>query len=409
MTYRNVIVKFREDCDTETLLRSLYQPTFQDLIKNIKSEAANLRLGTTNNLSVPFLKPVEFSQKEFGITLRTEDYERLLSMGVIERADENIAFKIPYGNEIGPAASVAPDPNWGIDFLHVRELHELGFKGQGVKLAILDTGIDIKHPCFQKTNLKEFKSFSSEGIVSSPIPFDSQWHGSHVSGIAVGWEESGTNRGIAYDCDLYIGQVIHNQTGYVASIKQGLRWLIDQVKPNVVNLSIEWAGIHGDWISEILELTRLPAIVCIASGNGYTTNDKTSSPGNYTGSNLFSVGAIDQNVNIWKGSGGGTINWAIGTLLEGQQALIPTLVAPGVEIISAASGDMYRLESGTSMACPHISGLATALLSIPGQNVNTVSELLFHSITDLPPLGFDERFGQGVINVNKIFSQLGIV
>ncbi|WP_226562520.1 S8 family peptidase [Salipiger thiooxidans] len=348
------------------------------------------------NFDAPFRGIVRFPDGSLGVNIDEHDLNQLVSNGIIRRFRENIAFEVPHDPEIGPASAVDEGDNWGSIGLGAKWLSDKGFDGTGVKVGVLDSGIDLTHPDFSTSTLAAFSSFSSDGQTSEVDPNDSQWHGTHVAGVIAGVGSVGV-RGFAPGCSLHIGQCIHGWKATVASIKAALDWALLQ-ELDVLNLSLGWPGLHDEWVPEIRKLIDSGVIVCAASGNEYGSADDTRSPGNYAIDGIVSVGALNSDNEVWNRSGGGEINWPNGSYLEGSQVNVPSLVAPGVDVLSASAGGGYRIETGTSMACPHVVGLLACLLSHDAIGPTEALGYLKRSLVDGGNMGVDVRFGSGQID-----------
>jgi subtilisin family serine protease len=206
---------------------------------------------------------VTFGGRAIGVTVNADSLDALRGLPGVERVYENRIFEVPHFPDIGAAAAVANEDNWGLDYLRVPRLRSMGLTGRGIKVGMLDSGINVGHPALSAVSLKGFKAFDFDGNDITIAPGDSQWHGSHVTGIIAGHND-GRRRGVAELCDLYVGQVLQGWNGSVASIKQGLIWMRDVVKPHVLNLSLGWPGLHDEWFDEIRDLLAAGTLICVA-------------------------------------------------------------------------------------------------------------------------------------------------
>jgi subtilisin family serine protease len=356
-------------------------------------------------------KPVWLDRQTVAVTLRRQDLDEfVLRNGVVE-IFENAVFVVPHPPEIGAAAAVENEANWGLEFLRIADLVREGCTGAGVRVGVLDSGVSPTHPCFNKGQLKGYAAFSGAGqLIAAEGPRDSMWHGTHVCGI-LGGADDGFPRGVSPLSELYVGRVLDGWNGSVASIKAGLIWMRDVVKPQVLNLSLGWPGMHPEWYSELTDIVAAGTIVCVASGNEYTSADKHRSPANYALNRLLSIGAIDQQGDVWEYSGGGTADWLGDGNIRPGRAELPTLVAPGVNIVSSAStstgGNTYRRESGTSMATPFVSGILALLISHPKiLAVDDALRILLDSRIDRGRPGVDDRFGGGVLDPASVIENV---
>jgi subtilisin family serine protease len=272
-----------------------------------------------------------------------------------------------------------------------------GYTGKGVRVAVLDTGIEEKHPTFQGVRFTTC-DFTGTGID------DRDGHGTHCAGTIFGREISGKRIGVAPGVETaFIGKVLRDDgSGTSDMIFTGLRWAIDQ-KCDVISLSlgldfpgqveslvvdgwpvdlaasmaIEDYRKHSVMFEALMGLARARVsfggapLVVAASGNESRRNQNpkfrmaTSLPGVVAD---ISVGAVERTGSTF----------GIGFFSNAY----PTVVAPGVKIVSAALGGGLKTLSGTSMACPHVAGVAALWAEKLRNDGDTVTaEVLFSHIT----------------------------
>ncbi len=233
-----------------------------------------------------------------------------------------------------------------------------GFRGAGIKIAVIDTGIDPAHPDFQ-------------GRIAAGASFvggdygDENGHGTHVAGIIAGDGNTsgGKYRGVAPEAQLYIARSLDkNGGGSMSTVMAGLEWAVDQ-NVHVINLSLGGSGSSDG--QDALSLTCNAAVaqgivVCVAAGNMGPGSRTIGSPG--AAANAITVAAVDRQDGIARFSSRGP---------TADNRVKPDICFPGVDIVAArAAGtsmgtpqsDKYTAASGTSMATPHAAGLAALLL-----------------------------------------------
>jgi subtilisin family serine protease len=182
----------------------------------------------------------------------------------------------------------------------------------------------------------------------------------------------------------------------------------------IISLSLGWAGLHDEWAEDVRAVTSAGVLVVAASGNEYVENSEmqTRSPGNYPIAGLVSVGAHDPNTHVWTKSGGGLISWPKESAFTATTPnMVPSLLAPGDQIVAAAPHGEYRMEGGSSMATPHFAGLVAAALSgyrKRGRNKSAreISEDLLRFTIDRGDPGVDVRYGRGVIDASAFMTFL---
>ncbi|MGB9826129.1 MAG: S8 family peptidase, partial [Desulfofundulus sp.] len=221
---------------------------------------------------------------------------------------------------------------WGI---HRIGADQLWFKytGEGMKVAILDTGIDLHHPDLQE-NIAGGVNFVEPHLP----PQDDNGHGSHVSGIIAAVKNNYGVVGVAPRARLYAAKVLnHKGEGYFADVIRGLGWCLEQ-GIQVVNLSFGSNTPSKALHQAIRQVTDKGIIVVAAAGNDGTTRS-VDYPAAYP--EVVAVGAVDEQNRLASfSSQGPEINF----------------VAPGTRILSTGNGGLFWRLSGTSMATAHVSG-----------------------------------------------------
>ncbi|MGW0833072.1 S8 family peptidase [Streptomyces prunicolor] len=235
-----------------------------------------------------------------------------------------------------------------------------GYTGKGVKIAVLDTGVDADHPDL-KTQVIESKNFSTATDAN-----DHFGHGTHVASIAAGTgaKSGGKYKGVAPDAKILNGKVLDdNGSGDDSGILAGMEWAAQQ-GADIVNLSL--GGYDSPAIDPLeAEVNKLSAekgiLFAIAAGN--EGPESIGSPGSADAA--LTVGAVDDNDKLAGFSSTGP--------RVGDGAIKPDVTAPGVGITAAAApGSVidkevgenppgYLTISGTSMATPHVAGAAAIL------------------------------------------------
>ena len=230
-----------------------------------------------------------------------------------------------------------------------------GLKGEGTKVAVLDTGADAEHPDLQGRIVASQDFTGSAGGALS----DRHGHGTHTASTVggSGAASDGAKKGVAPETQLLIGKVLgDNGGGSDSMIIGGMEWAVAQ-GADVVSMSLGSnatpAACDDPMSSAAQELASTSSsLFVIAAGNTGSANNTVSAPG--CAPAVLTVGAVDrQDVPAWFSSRGPT---AI------DHTLKPEISAPGVGISAARSGgrgdNAYAAMSGTSMATPHVAGAA---------------------------------------------------
>ncbi|MGW3627576.1 S8 family peptidase [Streptomyces sp. NPDC000880] len=238
---------------------------------------------------------------------------------------------------------------------------EAGYTGKGVKIAVLDTGVDETHPDLVGQQLAE-KNFSTATTTK-----DAVGHGTHVASIAAGTGAKNANyKGVAPDAKVLDGKVLDDQGfGEVSNILAGMEWAAAE-GADIVNLSLG-GGDSAEIDPLEAAVNRLSAekgiLFAIAAGNSGAGSGTVGSPGSAEAA--LTVGAVDDDDKLADFSSRGP--------RIGDSGIKPDVTAPGVDITAAAAPgsliegevgqqpDGYLTISGTSMATPHVAGAAALL------------------------------------------------
>ncbi|WP_338782825.1 S8 family serine peptidase [Streptomyces sp. DG1A-41] len=259
---------------------------------------------------------------------------------------------------ISAREAVAPDPRGGVAQIGAPTAWKAGYDGKGVKVAVLDTGIDATHPDLKGKILKA-KDFSGSGSTD-----DRQGHGTHVASTIVGSgaKSGGTYKGVAPGAELMVGKVL-DDTGFGddSDIIAGMQWAVAQ-GAKVVNMSL--GDVDTPDVDPLEKAVNdlsasSGALFVIAAGNSGPSDTTLGSPGSAAAA--LTVAAVDRHDEIASFS-------SRGPTVDGR--LKPDIAAPGVDIIAAKAAHGtegndeapgYVSMSGTSMATPHAAGAAAIL------------------------------------------------
>lgn len=281
--------------------------------------------------------------------------------------------------------------------------HQAGFTGKGVKIAVLDTGIDSTHPDVAG------RIVANQNFTDDPDTTDVVGHGTHVASIAAGSgaASDGRYRGVAPDAQLMIGKVCQQDGCPESAIVAGAEWAA-AAGASVVNLSLGGMDFPGAEEPAEAAINRLTAqygtLFAVAAGNDGPGESTLTSPGSADAA--LTVGAVDRQDHRASFSGEGP--------RRGDGGLKPDVTAPGVRIVAASSKDAlpadpinsrYERNSGTSMATPHAAGAAALLVQQhPDWRAPELKSALMASSDPQPDTGV---FGQGAgrIDVGRAVRQ----
>jgi subtilisin family serine protease len=269
---------------------------------------------------------------------------------------------------VAATAMAAQTTTWGIERLGIPTVWASGLTGQGVKVGHLDTGVDGSHPALRNA-IGGFLQTDDNGFpTENAVPaFDTDRHGTHTAGTIAGRPVAGRRIGVAPGATLFSATVIEGGN-VVARILAGLDWVArNGVK--VLSMSLGLRGFHDDFVELMRALRRAGILPVIASGNEGPGTSR--SPGNYDF--VLSVGACDENDEVADFS-------SSQTFARVNDPTVPDIVAPGVAVVSAANGGGHLEMSGTSMATPHVAGLAALLWEAkPTASVDEIELAIFRS------------------------------
>lgn len=267
-----------------------------------------------------------------------------------------------------------------VPLIRAPQVWEKGFTGRGVKVAVMDTGIDYRHPDFAGRILAFTSFVGGDGQ-------DDHGHGTHVAGIIAGSGEAsgGKYRGVAPEALILSAKVLKaDGVGMMSDVMAGIEWAVER-GAKVINLSLGSPGpCDGtDALSAMCDAAaKAGVVVCAAAGNDGPEPGTVGSPG--CAKEVITVGASDNNDQVADFS-------SRGPTADGRTK--PDILFPGVEIVSCrAAGtsmgspldDFYTSASGTSMATPHASGVAALLLqAYPGLTPAQVKAMMMKSALNL--------------------------
>lgn len=325
--------------------------------------------------------------------------------------------------ELEPVGGVGPqtveDRTWGVDRIGAHRVwEELGVDGTGVRVAVLDTGADITHPDLAGRMVTDdpadplfpggWMEWDADGNPVASAPHDEHFHGTHVSGTALGGDnfQDGTAIGVAPGASLMVGNALPGGSGTEPQILAAMQWAVDPydidgdpagAPAQVVNMSFGATGAVRDSFAEAIRNMYFAGVLPVTSA-GNSGEGSHGTPGNVF--EAFAIGATDDADDVAAFSSGATVSasdydqpppeWP-------ERWVVPDVSAPGVRVLSSVPPGtvatdpeaIYARASGTSMAAPHTAGAAALLLSAdPSLTVDDLADLL------IDPSFFDPRHGE---------------
>ncbi|WP_295591313.1 S8 family serine peptidase [uncultured Lamprocystis sp.] len=281
------------------------------------------------------------------------------------------------GADFAEAAMDSARLTWGLQATLVGQSR---FSGRGIRVAVLDTGLDLAHPDFAG------RSINSQSFVTGEAVQDRNGHGTHCIGAAMGPKSppTGVRRyGCAFGSEIFVGKVLSNQgSGTDRSILTGINWALTN-KCRVISMSLGARCRPGDPFSQIYESIAQSAlqsnpgtlIIAAAGNNSRLPNGRRQEPPNPVSHpancpSIMAVAALDANFRIAPFSDGGINPNGGGVDIAG----------PGVSVFSSYPMNQggHTSLSGTSMATPHVAGIAAMWLEArgPGTPAQALWQLL---------------------------------
>ncbi len=294
--------------------------------------------------------------------------------------------------------------NWGLGAIRVPAVWSAyGLRGAGVTIGAIDTGVDPASPALAG-RIAAWRDFIGGGAT----PYDDNGHGTHTAGTIAGTSAGGAPIGVAPEARLIVARAMgQNGVGPGSALLAAAEWMTDPDgnpatadQPDVVNNSWSASNANDTWFRPMMRRwLELGIVPVFAAGNSGPGPGSIGSPAGYP--EAIAVGAIDPENQVPSFSARGPITWqnadglgpAAGTVLPK-----PDLVAPGVAVTSSV-GTGYLSYSGTSMAAPHVAGIAALMRQArPDLTPAAIADGLRASAVDIGAPGADPASGHGRVD-----------
>lgn len=302
----------------------------------------------------------------------------------------------------------SPQLDNSIRTLGIEKLWEQGYKGKGVTIAVIDTGI-APHPDYD-SRVKGFKDW----VAGKTEYYDDQGHGTHVAGCAQGdgTMSGGKFMGPAPEADLVGIKVLDKHgSGRLSDIIKGVQWAVDNKDVygiDIINMSLGgpgFASYKDDPVAQSVDKAFHAGIVpMVAGGNSGPTPSTIGTPGNHP--NAFTVGALDDKGTATREDDTVAFFSSRGPT-KFDNLTKPDILSPGVAITAANAkgsaldhapvphiGQSYITISGTSMATPVMAGIVAAVMSANPDLTPAQVKEIFTSTAD-PLASGDDANSQG--------------
>jgi subtilisin family serine protease len=261
--------------------------------------------------------------------------------------------------------------------------------GSGIKVAVLDTGFDFNHPDFKG------RTVVGKSFIPGQEAQDGHGHGTHCIGTACGARQPATlpRYGIAHKAEIYVGKVLSNQgSGSDSGILQGIEWAVAN-GCQVISMSLGARTQPGQSYSRIFEAVAQRALkrgtlIVAAAGNDSRRDISLPNPVSHPANcpSIMAVAALNSQLQVAYFSNRG-LN------LDGGQI---DIAGPGVAVYSSwLLPTQYRTISGTSMATPHVAGIAALHAEVSGLRGQALWNQLVRTTQRLPIV--PEDVGAGIV------------
>ncbi|MGB6295990.1 MAG: S8 family peptidase [Rivularia sp. (in: cyanobacteria)] len=302
--------------------------------------------------------------------------------------------------------------NWGADAINAPEVWEQGYTGEGVVVAVIDTGVDRNHEDLRNniwTNSGEIadngRDDDGNGYIDDVYGwnFDSdnnntmdvEGHGTHVSGTIAGENNDFGVTGIAYDAQIMPVKVLDDSgSGSNSAVADGIYYAVDN-GADVINLSLGGTFPSLGVEQAVQYASEQGVTVVMAAGN--SGGQTPLYPASYADEYGIAVGAIEEDQSLASFSN-----------RAGSEELT-YVTAPGVDIYSTLPNNQYQSYNGTSMATPHVAGVVALMLSAnPNLDNNQIRQILEETSSgasedtpSFPDFGFGDLFPGLSLNLNS--------
>jgi hypothetical protein len=300
---------------------------------------------------------------------------------------------------------------YGLGSINAANIYADGLAGLGVKVAVIDTGVDLDHPdLVGNIATGGFDYLDMDSNANPSGQGSSMSHGTHIAGIIAGRKDGVGMHGVAYDASILAFRA-GNSDGdlFGSAIVNSINDAIGK-GAKVINASFGGGSFDSTTANAWKNAYNNDIITVHAAGNdGNAEVDFGAKIPSQTGygdlaNGLIAVVAVDSSNNIASYSNrcGASKNWC--------------MAAPGSGIYSTVSTDdnnyagNYANFDGTSMATPHVSGAVALLRSKwPSKTATEITTILYDTATDLGVVGVDDIYGRGLLNLNNAIFASGIL
>ena len=338
------------------------------------------------------------------------------------------AFILLYPSIAPLLGEVLPDSEWAYEDSGIRALQENGNFGEGTRVCIVDTGIDISHPEFSGVNLVGFRDFyASNSNETRDIGYES--HGTLMTGLLVSNDSFiGAAPGVSLSVAIALGP--SGKSTNERMVSQAIRWCRISQNADIISLSLgsepgSWVPSSSETIDAVNEALGDGIFVVAAAGNADddSNNSDVSTPASIEG--VISVGAHGKDGNPWRDTASGSDVDPFSGEERSFPNQKPEILAPGVLLWSCISTEYsppYAYSSGTSDSTVLVTGALALILNLYGDEIagedgnidshemSLVKVALAKSARSAPGQinAHDDRMGYGLLDAEEWANQVSL-
>ena len=338
------------------------------------------------------------------------------------------AFILLYPSIAPLLGEVLPDSEWAYEDSGIRALQENGNFGEGTRVCIVDTGIDISHPEFSGVNLVGFRDFyASNSNETRDIGYES--HGTLMTGLLVSNDSFiGAAPGVSLSVAIALGP--SGKSTNERMVSQAIRWCRISQNADIISLSLgsepgSWVPSSSETIDAVNEALGDGIFVVAAAGNADddSNNSDVSTPASIEG--VISVGAHGKDGNPWRDTASGSDVDPFSGEERSFPNQKPEILAPGVLLWSCISTEYsppYAYSSGTSDSTVLVTGALALILNLYGDEIagedgkidshemSLVKVALAKSARSAPGqiYAHDDRMGYGLLDAEEWANQVSL-
>jgi len=352
--------------------------------------------------------------------------------------DDSIRFMLPEGQSYNKNLGLETFHSDGsratpyhLELMSAPEAWQLGYKGDRVMVAVIDTGVNYNHTDLKNRmwQSEKYPKYGYNIYDDNDDPMDKFGHGTHCAGIVAGDGTSGLPTGVAPESTIMAIKTLSDSGhGYPSQTWEGVEFAVEN-GADIISMSLGWSGPSSldDHVSRELMVNVLSAgvVATVAAGNEGSLSGTIRTPGTCPPpwnnpeqipaggkSAVITVGAIDENALMCEFSSRGPVYWRTPPFDDygGNGLFKPDVVAPGNDVLSLdhLSNDGYREMGGTSQATPGVAGIAALMISksydISPEEICKVLETSANKIVDTK----NNDSGSGRANALNAISAMGV-